>query len=376
MDDPAQSEFRFVRRETLLLVLLAVVAAAGFGFTREVARAERARNRADAAVWFAIGKRQLSVGQPDRAVASLRKAASLERDNRQYALALAQGLSANQQLLEARAVLLALRDRTPDDPDVSVELARLAAVRHMRGEAVRFYQNALYGVWPPGREPERQRIRIELVRFLLSQGERSRALSELVALGTNIPDTASARLEAGRLFLDAGDPTRALEQFRGTLRLAPDDRDALVGAGEASFARGDYAAAGRDLSRAGPLPAHLTELREVARLVIAHDPLEPRLTLSARRERLRAALWHAGGRLDACLAVREDAAPALDPLRAEVAALLPQVEVRILRDQPELAGHGVDLVLRAEQAAASACGPPSGLDHALLLIGDRHRGEA
>ena len=364
-----------VQREAVLLVVLAAMAAMAFVVTREVARAERAANVADAAYWFAEGERQLHDGHAAQAVTSLRRATGLDRGNRPYALTLARALSAQGQAADARRVLLVLRDQVPDDPDVNMTLARLAAARRDLAEAHRFYQNALYAIWPPDREDERQRLRVELVRLLLAHGERGRALSEVVALGTNLPDTPGARVEAGELFLAAGDPLRALDQFARALRQDPAHAAALAGAGEASFESRDYAGARRYFSRAGSLPDRLAELNELARLVLAHDPLEPRLTLAARQQRLGVAVSRAAARLDACLAQREDAAPAIDPLRADLAALSPDMGLRALGDKPELVGHGVDLVYRAQQAAAEVCGAPEGLDRALLLIGDRHRDE-
>ena len=364
-----------VQREALLLPVLALVAALVFGATRELARYERAASLADGAQWFEVGERQLREGQVDRAVESLRKAVTSDRGSRQYGLALARALAANGQGLEARRTLWGLRDAFPDDPGVHTDLARLAADRGDVTEAQRFYQNALYGVWPDGREDDRRRLRLELIELLLRHGHRDRALAEVVALSTNLPDAPAARIEAGQLFLAAGDPDLALDQFTRALRLAPRDDDALAGAGEAAFARGEYAAANRHLSSASRLPDRLVRVREVARLVLATDPLEVRLTLAARRDRLRVAVAQAGQRLEQCAAARPGSGPALDPLRAELAAFVPKLESRTLRDQPELVDAGVGLVYRVALATAESCGEPEGLDRALLLIGARHQRE-
>ena len=365
---------RLVQREVVLLVILALVASVAFVFTREVAQSQHATSLADAAEWFAIGERQLREGEPAAAVRSLRQATSRHRENRRYVLTLARALAANGQQDDARAALLGLRELVPDDPDVSVELARLAAERQDVTEAQRFYQNALYGIWSPGRENQRRRLRVELILMLLQYEDRGRALSEVVALSTNLPEAAGARTEAGQLFLEAGDPARALDQFTRALRLSPDDTDALAGAGEAAFVRGDYAGARRYFSRARSLPERLAELSEVARLVLEQDPLEPRLTLAARRGRLESAVSRAKARLEQCLTTRPAASAALDPLRGEISLLEPLLQIRTLRDRPELVDQGVDLVYRAQRAAADACGEPKSLeDRALLLVGERRR---
>jgi len=364
---------RLIQREVILLVVLAVIASGAFVFTREIARREHATSLADAAEWFAIGERQLREGRADAAVGSLRRATSRHRDNRRYVLTLARALAANGQQDEARAALLRLRELVPDDPDVSIELARLAAGRQDVVEAQRFYQNALYGIWAPGREHERLQLRVELIGMLLQHEDRGRALSEVVALSTNLPDAAPARTEAGQLFLAAGDPARALDQFTRALQLAPGDDDALAGAGEAAFALGDYAGVRRYFSRAANLPERLAEIGAVAQRVVDEDPLAPRLTLAARRARLQAAVSRAIARVDQCLATRPSAAGTLDPLRAELDQMAPSIQIGVLRDQPELVDHGLDLVYRAQRAAADACGGPQDPeDRALLLIGERH----
>ncbi|MGE3887062.1 MAG: tetratricopeptide repeat protein [Vicinamibacterales bacterium] len=369
-DDP-----RLIQREVILLVVLALIASGTFVFTRELARRERATSLADAAEWFASGERQLREGRAEAAVGSLRKATSRHRDNRRYVLTLARALAANGQQDEARAVLLRLRELVPDDPDVSIELARLAAGRQDVIEAQRFYQNALYGIWAPGREDERLRLRVELIELLLRHEDRGRALSEVVALSTNLPDAAPARTEAGQLFLAAGDPARGLDQFTRALRIAPGDNDALAGAAEAAFALGDYAGVRRYLSRAASVPERLAVLGTVAQRVLDQDPLAPRLTLAARRARLQAAVSRTIARVDQCLAARPTAAGTLDPLRTELDQMTPSIQVAVLRDQPELVDHGLDLVYRAQRAAADACGGPKDPDdRALLLIGERHMG--
>lgn len=368
---------RLVQREVILLVLLALIASAAFVFTREVARRERADSLADAAAWFAIGERELNEGRAAAAVSSLRQATSRHRDNRQYILTLARALAADGHPDEARKALLGLREVVPDDPDVSIALARLAAARQDVTEAQRFYQNALYGIWATDREDERRRLRIELIGMLLQHDERGRALSEVVALSTNLPGAAPALTEAGQLFLAAGDPSRALDQFTRALQLAPADSEALAGAGEAAFARGDYAVARRYFSRVASLPEPLAELAAVAGAVLDQDPLGARLTLAARRARLQTAMSRAGTRIDQCVAANASAADTLAPLRAELDRLAPSIQLRVLRDQPELIDQGVDLVYRAELAAADACGAPRDpADRALLLIGERHQGQS
>jgi len=49
-------------------------------------------------------------------------------------------------------------------------------------DATRYYHNAMYGVWSGDLDANRNKARIELIQFLLKQGARAQADSELIAL--------------------------------------------------------------------------------------------------------------------------------------------------------------------------------------------------
>ena len=76
---------------------------------------------------------------------ALRRAAAIDRDNREYQLALAGALAAADDHEAARQVLQRLRDTAPEDAEVNLELARLESRNGDVTGAVRYYQNALYG---------------------------------------------------------------------------------------------------------------------------------------------------------------------------------------------------------------------------------------
>ena len=71
------------------------------------------------------GEHHLAGGQTEPAIRALRRATAINRDNRTYRLALAAALAADRQDDAARQVLLGVRELTPEDPDVNVQLARL-----------------------------------------------------------------------------------------------------------------------------------------------------------------------------------------------------------------------------------------------------------
>lgn len=180
-----------VRRELVGLLALAVVAVVGFLLTRTVAAANRASRAEDAARWHAL----VLTGQmtdPDDAIHALRRASSLDRGHVQYRFDLADALAERGEVEAARQLLLDIRESTPESPDVNTRLARLAAGDGRVGDAARYYQNAIHGVWPDDAKPTRRRLRIEPIRYLLVEGWRGRALAETIALSEALPRDVSS----------------------------------------------------------------------------------------------------------------------------------------------------------------------------------------
>src|SRR5205807_7964739 len=121
---------------------------------------------------------------------------------------------------EARQALLRLRISRPENGEINLDLARLAVKEGEMDDAVHYYHNAVYGVWPPDQmTSQRTRVRTALARFLFGACDNSRALSELLILSSDIPDDAASHNNVGRLFLEAGDSQHAMEQFTRTLRI-------------------------------------------------------------------------------------------------------------------------------------------------------------
>jgi tetratricopeptide (TPR) repeat protein len=363
---------RFVHRELVLLTVLVGVTIAAFFATRAIADSNEALRRRQAAAWFEAA--QSPDGNPGQAVAGLRRAVSKAPENKQYRLALADALVNAGLDEEATRVLLALRESQPEDPDTNLQLARIEAGGADADATRRYYQNAVAGLWRPEQAEARRRVRIELIEFLLAHEERARALSELLALGANLPDDATAQTQAGRMFLAAGDPRLALDHFAHAIRLDADDADAIAGAGEAAFQLGDYDRALRYLNSGRGENARAAELHELAQLVLGNDPLAPRLATDERHRRLAVVFQHAVQRLDTCPSDPSDqSSVTLEPVRTEARAFQSALGLPRSRQPRNLIDDGVDLVYRIERAVEQSCGtPPMPFDRAILLIGRRH----
>lgn len=351
--DTAQRPER-VRRDGAKLSLLIALTLVAFFATRAAAEHSRTVAMRDAAEWYARGRRAAAAHDGAAALDAFRRAQLKDRGNIDYSLALAQALAVDHQDSAAERLLLALRESAPERPDINLALARLAAARGDVAPAARYYRNALYAAWADPDGP--RRVRLELIRFLLAHDDRQRATAELIAARAMPPDSAAAHLELATLFVRADDPSAALEEFRRTLDLDPGNDAARAGAGEAAFALGDYATARRFLRTVTTLTAPAREKAEIATLVLGRDPLEPRLGAAERRRRLAADLADVQQRAAAC---------------APAAALegVPKMPARLDQDAIE---DALSAIWRIESAVIRECGPAAALDHALVVIAQRH----
>jgi tetratricopeptide (TPR) repeat protein len=245
--------------------------------TRRFAAANEALRQRDAATWYASGQQALARRDFDGAVTALRRATARDPEALTYRLALAHALTVVQQDDAARQLLLGLRDVQPEDSETNLRLARLEARRGDTAAAGRYYEAAILGLWKGDERVGQRQVRTEFIHFLLSHGERDRALSELLALEASLSADGGSQVEVARMLLQAGDPSRALAHFQRVLQANPADQLALAGAGAASFELGDYARAQRYLHAVTTDTDRTQEFRTLADLVIASDPLAPRL---------------------------------------------------------------------------------------------------
>ena len=273
----AESETAFVHREIRGLIVLIVIAVAAFFVTRLFAQSNERRKAANAEIWFARGQAALAGHQPAEAAQMLRKAVALDRSATGYQLALAASLRSAGSLADARLVLLAARTSEPRNATVNLELGRLESSAGDLNTVVTYYHAALDEMWRPEDAARRHEVRTELARYLIAHGQGSRALSELLIISADMPDTAVAHGEVGALFLGAGESPRALSQIDRAIALNPADPSLHLAAGRAAFAAGDYGAAQRYLAGAAALP-QARDLQVRIALVLSNDPLRPRLT--------------------------------------------------------------------------------------------------
>jgi tetratricopeptide (TPR) repeat protein len=364
-----------LRREVLQLVVLILIAVAAFFVTRAVAASNRNMNLRDAAEWYQRGQTAVAAERLPDAIEAFRRATVRNRYDKRYTLALAHALALHGETGPAQRALLGLRNNAPEDHDVNLELARLAASTHDLPEALRYYHSALYAAWPDQQAGSQREIRLELIRFLIANRFLNRAESEILALSSDLPDDVAHRLEVARLFMQTGDDRRALEQFQRALGQNPDNHDALAGAGQAAFGLADYRAAQRYFRK---LPSDLDdvrETRELVDLVMSSDPWAARIGSAERRRRLVADFSHAQARLEGCFSSRAGSLTSEETaLQNDARAFSGQLKSSAVLEQDRIEA-GFDVIARIERATSS-CVPPTPLDRALVLIGGQHAGDS
>lgn len=331
-----------------------------------------------AAFWYAQGEGLLSSGSTTQAIDAFRKAVARDRENRKYALALANALAAGNHDQEAMQTIQRLLEFDPENAEINLALARLAAKHNDLSEAIHYFENAIYGRWAGTQVDERRReVRMELIRLLIAHQQRDRALSEVLILDGDLPRTAEAHDKAGELFLRIGDAQHALNDFSEAIKVDNHNPSALAGAGEASFDLGDYVMAQRYLEAAVvqlPESEHAKQLLSTVKTVLSTDPLTPNISLKEQQQRFLKISTLALERLESCLAgaSKNRDTGSLQKLEAEAAALRPKLEIQSLRRNQDLLRSGLGLAYRMEQATNETCGEPPGQDEGVILIARRH----
>lgn len=352
-----------------------------FAITTFAASSYRAKRAQLAQEWFSRGEAALAAGNADAAVLAFRTALAYGRDNRQYSLKLAQSLVSAGRMEEARSYVLSLAQDQPGDPMVNLLLARLEAKAGDYEAAVRYYRNAIYGMWEE--DPERNRVatRLELAQYLLARNDIKDARAELIAASADLPRDPALRTRVGDMLLEAGDYADALKEFHAALELDRRHTDAIIGAGRAAYLMGDYANAVQYLRRAVQINAHDTQAAEMLRvseLVLTNDPYATRLSSAESARRARRDFEYAMERLQACaeqrgVAVGKNAPDSeLQALYARALKLKPYVAA--LEHDPDLLDRTMGLVFDIEKTTAELCGEPKEFDTALQLIAREHGG--
>jgi tetratricopeptide (TPR) repeat protein len=377
------------RSAPVILIILTLGAVTGFAAVRHLVVRYNANQQARGRKLYAQGDSAAKEGRYSDAINSFRAALTCDPGNSQYQLSLARALRDSndpRRLDEAESYLLALWQRSPQDAAVNLALARVAAHRGSVEDATRYYHNAMYGVWNADADANRNKARMELIQFLLHKNARAQADSELIALAASLPANPPEHLQAAQLFMQAQDYTGALSQYEGVLRLDLTNAPAMAGAGEAAYRAGNYTLAQRYLRaavnanpqdensrqrlastdlvlRSNPFHSHISDAERNRRITAAFDQAEQRLTECAQQ---------AGVDLNASASFPNSTSNStLVSLQSRWIAVKPDLKQLKSAAETDLPDAIMDLVFQIEQQTAATCGPPQGLDLALLMISQK-----
>jgi len=367
----------YLRREPVTLAVLIGLAIVLFAAVTGLSSLYHRQQESLANRWSSRGAGELEAKRYEGAVVDYRTALLYSRDNYMYQLGLAEALVGEHRADEAYAYLINLRDRRPENGQVNLELARIEAARGLTDNALRYYHDAIYAIWPGDQEQESRNARLELVHLLLNIGDRAQADSELIALAATLGNRPREHTQAGQLFLQAEDNERALGQFRVALAGNRHDVTAMAGAGNAAFAMGKYLVAEPYLRRAVAAgdKTRQSQLR-LAELVLHMDPFRAHLKAAERRRIIMDAFTAAGTRLEACSTPGPLSVPTaeLTALTQSWTKLKPRIDDRDLSRNPDLGNNAISVVFNIERETSGMCGGMTDTDNALLLIANLHEG--
>ena len=381
MASPVLARYRFyLRQRPTLLVVLSVLGVVFFLSVTGLSKVHFRQRESLGERWFNRGISDLNAKHFEAAVTDFRTALLYSRDDYSYQLNLAEALIGLKRTGEASAYLLNLWDREPDNGVVNLGLARIARQQGRTDQAVRYYHNAEYAVWPSGQENQRREARLELIDLLLQVKDLGNAQAELIALAANVDDAPGIQKTLGDLFSRAGDYEHALAAYRTALRIDRHDSAAMAGAGHAAFQLGRYPLAEHDLQSAVAADsndAQSRQLLQTAEAVLHMDPFRPQISTADRDKIVMEAFTTAGQRLSSCALPRSSIpgpAGSTLSLSDEWNAMKPRITMAGLRRDPDLVSTAMDVVFRIERQASVICGNPTGADLALLLVAKLHEG--
>jgi tetratricopeptide (TPR) repeat protein len=366
-----------VSRRPLISAMLVVLAVLGFVVVSRLVSLYHSHQKVLAQRIYQQGLAEQRAGKYEHAIEDFRAALIYDPDNDQIQLNLARALRDTGRLNEAESYLLTLWERTPQDSAINLALGRLATRRGNIEDALRYYHNAIYGVWKSDPESNRRMARFELIEFLLQQNALAEAQSELIALLPSLPGDPLLRLRVADQFARAQDYSHALAQYQAVLQREHSNAAALLGAGQAAFQLGRYRTAHNYLQaavNASPPQPQAKALLQTANLILGSDPFRRGISDAERNRRIRGAFNQAGERLDQCALSRgvdlsgTPASSGLAALKSQWLAMKPKLAHMSRQVESDLPDAIMDLVFQIEQQTQKECGSPEGLDQALLLI--------
>jgi tetratricopeptide (TPR) repeat protein len=361
-------------RDTVALVSIFFITVALAVATYFLFNSYSEHRRELAARWFTRGATAMDAHQPTIAIDDYHSALLYAPGQRQIEIALASALGSAGRIQEAIAYFNTLHDAEPGNGEINLQLARLATRAGNQDQAKLYFHAAIYGNWEGDGYLQRRAARLELVRYLISQGNYDQARSELLVASGNAPSSdLEMQSKIAALLAEDHFPADALNLYQQILTQHADYLDALQGAAAAAYILGHYESAYRYLDRAIHAPAYAgcdaaqgrrdqNQLHWLDRIIVLDLAANlPPATLAAR---LLADREIAHARLLGC----PRAEPALSSIAARWDAEPKHITAKDLMTDPSAEQRERKLIDDTEKATAQACGNPQGDDAVLLRL--------
>ncbi len=364
----------FVVREPLLVAILVLVTILFSTITHSYTQAYDHRRNLLGQQWYASGDAELQKNRPVAAVEAFRTALLYAPRNWDYRLRLAEALTQAGHTKQAINYYQSLWQINPQNGVVNLHLARFAASAGQVADAERYFNGAIFGVWPENANDHRRESLFELVNFYLQRGDTGQAESQLIILSGNLPEDLVLHARVADLYSKVGDNQRALAQFRQAIQLDPNSFPALYGAGKAAFHLGDYRSAESYLSRAArddSASPDAKTLLEVTQAASSLNPYEHGLRESEKIQRVLRIFQIASAWLDSC--AKSSGSPgSLPPFLTTLEEPWKQwrnnATSRFLTRQPDQIDALFEFSVAIEKQSQSLCGAPTPEDSALLAL--------
>ena len=368
----------YAAREPAVVLVLSAIAVLAFLLVSGVSTLHKRELLHRGAWWASRGEADARADRLSQAANDFQVALTYSRDNFGYELSLARALAALNRTEEARAYLINLWQREPENGLVNLQLARIYAAKSDLSQALRYYHNAIYAVWGDNADAQQLSVCLELINFLLEGRAFNQAESELIAIGRNAHDPA-LRLQIADLFMKVPDYDRALDLYQQAIKAQHHNPELLAKAGQAAFELARYPLAEHYLTAALAMKPDNAESSKLLQLTKAIPKMDPYQFLSTtQRNRAVIADFNiAGERLNACLNTPSKDASAnaqLQPLYAKWMDMKTRLNERSLRAHPDGMDSAMGLVFDIERETSNICGPPTGNDLVLFLIAKQHEG--
>ena len=317
-----------------------------------------------AAAAYQAGIALISQGSTDEAIERFRTALSTTPNNKEYRLALGSALVQGEHFDEASLYLNGILKSDPDNGPANLEMARVIAKQGTLAQTSASYHKAIFGVWPKGRESERQGAVLELADYLFAHGAQAEAALELVGLARQSQTSLTTKERAASKLLNFHEPGEALGIFQEIVAASPHDANAWAGLGEAQFDLADYTSAEVSLQNGATwgssdqnVAAHLKTTQEI----LSMDPSMRGVSVRERYRRSVNLLQHMLDLVEMCKPPLANA-PDLSRLVARAAK-----QLKLERPQnTETVGANVSMAQDLWEANQKWCGTSA--DPALALL--------